>query len=238
MKIKHPMKTGITHAWLALAVLALTGCGTPGDWEWNVARLHNLENVKGKTFTVVPLRRENVGSAEFKAYATMMATKLAHYGLTYSPTEETGKTDYVVGLDYGISGPQQHDYSNPIYGVVGGESRHLSGVAISGAGAQSAIGQLAQFSGEKTSYQSTAQVGQDSGRLTYYKQYVRIIIFEGRMEPGHLVKRYEGNAVGAAGEIKELAQIVPSGLQALLQEFPGESGKTKLVTLTGSEQTP
>ena len=101
MKIKHPMKTGINHAWLALVALVLTGCGTPGAWEWNVARLHNLENMKGQTFTIVPLRRENLGSAEFKAYATMMATQLAHYGLTYSPTEETGKTDYVVGLDYG-----------------------------------------------------------------------------------------------------------------------------------------
>ncbi|MDI1319474.1 MAG: hypothetical protein PSW75_04670 [bacterium] len=214
---------------MALVVLAFSGCGTiAADWEWHVVRLHNLGTAQGKTFTVVPLRRENIGSAEFKVYAALLAAKLGRHGLRYLPTEETGLTDYVVGLDYGISAPQELKYNEPILGVSGGQSTYVTGVAVSGG--TSAIGQLGQFVGEKTTNPTPAVVGRSSGQITYYKQYVRVVVFDGRMEAGHLVKCYDGSAV-AVGEHQDLTRIVPTGLYALLQEFPGKSGQTKLVTV-------
>lgn len=220
---------------LALTLLALAGCATAGgDWEWNVVRTHNLRAERGKTFTVVPLRRENIGSAEFKAYAALLAAQLDRQGLTYLPTEETGLNDYVVGLDYGTSGPKQLKYNEPILGLSSGQSTYVTGVAV-GSGANSAIGQLGQFVGERTTNPTSAVVGSSSGQITYYKQYVRVVVFDGRMEPGHLVKRYDGNAV-AVGEHQDLARIVPAGLSALLREFPGESGKTERVTMPAENQ--
>ena len=80
-------------------------------------------------------------------------------------------------------------------------------------------------------------VGVGSGSITNYHQYVRVFIYEGKEMVGIPLKRYEGKAEGA-GYLNDLTKIVPSGLKALLMEFPGKSGSSKIETLFGTEQKP
>lgn len=214
----------------ALAALWLSACAEIGRWEWTVTQFHMLGDVREKTFTVVPLRPVNNDSLEFMEYAKMVAVKLGHYGMMYRSPRDIGNTDYIVGLDYGIGEPYQVNYSYPIFGQTGGGSAYVSGTVR-------ANGQNANYSGTVNTAPTFGVVGTASGSITNYRQFVRVFVFEGRSADGKPRKLYEGKAEGA-GHLNDLTKIVPSGLKALLAEFPGQSGVSKRTTLLGTDQTP
>lgn len=213
-----------------MMAILLSGCATTDRWEWTVSRFHTLGDVRDKTFTVVPLRPANADSLEFMEYAKLLAGRLGSYGMIYRPQKELGSTDYIVGLDYGIGEPYQVNYSYPIYGQTSGGSAYVSGTV-------STNGQSANYSGTVVKAPTFGVVGTGSGSITNYSQYVRVFVYDGRSPDGKPLKRYEGKAEGA-GYLSDLTKIVPSGLKALLMEFPGASGTSKHATFFGADQTP
>jgi hypothetical protein len=78
----------------------------------------------------------------------------------------------------------------------------------------------------------------DTRTLTTYSQYVRIFIHDGKANAEQkFPRRYEGLAQWE-GFSNDLTKIVPSGLKALLMDFPGTSGSSQVVSLSGSDLKP
>ena len=215
----------------ATLLIFVVGCASGDFWKWSVTRFHTLDVVREKTFTIVPLRSVYNDSLEFMEYAKLVAGKLGNYGMIYRSQNELGKTDFIVGLDYGIGEPYQINYSYPIYGQTGG------GTHTSYSGTIRSNGQNANYSGTASTAPTYGVVGSDTGSITNYHQYVRLFIYDGKAADSIPLKRYEGKAEGA-GYLNDLTKIVPSGLKALLMEFPGKSGSSKTETLLGLDQKP
>lgn len=221
--------------WLgsAAAVFALSGCVTLVHWDWTVARFHNLGDVMGKTFTVVPAQSANNDSLEFIQYAGMLAAKLEGLGMKFRPPIELGKIDFVVCLDYGIGEPRQFLYNSPIYGQTSpAQLTYVNHYVVN------TNGQGSNITSTVNTPATYGVVGSTSQSVTNYHQYIRIFIYDGKPAADKTwLKRYEGKADGD-GYLRDLTKIVPSGIKALLTEFPGESGGSKKKILFGTDQIP
>jgi hypothetical protein len=209
------------------ALFVISGCTTVGVWKWLVTRFHNLNVVRDQTFVLVPFRKEFSNSLEFRAYAQMAAEKLSAFGLLERPIEELGRTDYIFALDYGVGEPATTNYYLPLFSGRGG----ISQPAAPGAAAHPAADPVA------SSTTMNGGVGYRMGVVPTYRQFVHLYVYEGRPRNGHHAKRFEGKAEGT-GEHNDFTKIVPSGLKALLTEFPGESGKSKREVFMGMDQKP
>jgi hypothetical protein len=220
------------HPIIVALALVVSGCTTSsGAWLWTVTRFHTVDLVQGKTYVIVPLRKEYADSLEFQAYAAHVAHKMSAYGLARRSKDEIGKTDFLIALDYGIGEPYQLTYSYPMFGQVAGGTTLYRGTAYS-------AGKVSTYSGTATTVPQFGVVGSGSRSVTNYRQYVHLFIYDGRLSPSdELVRRYEGKAEGS-GYLNDLTKIVPSGLKALLVEFPGKSGTSKSEKFYGLDQTP
>ncbi len=80
-----------------------------GNWRTAV-ELRAQPEFKGKTYVLMPTRKDYAGTREFRGYAQLVASRLEAYGLEYRPASELGTTDYVFALDYLVADPYLVDY--------------------------------------------------------------------------------------------------------------------------------
>jgi hypothetical protein len=115
-------------------------------------------------------------------------------------------------------------FSYPIFGQTGASSATTSGVVNS-------YGNMATYSGTTTYRPSYGVVGSGVGTRTEYTRVVQLEILEKEaLLNGQVKKVYEGEVV-SVGSTGQLSAVMPTLLQALFQNFPGESGQSKTVTL-------
>jgi hypothetical protein len=207
------------HLYILILALALSGCGT--SLRSRVSSFHKLPPEKtGITFAVLPFEWQN-GSLEFQTYEERVISNLKDKGLEAVPLEQA---QYVVFLAYAIDSGQNVSYSYPVFRQTGVSSANTSGTVNS-------YGNRATYSGTTTYTPIYGVVGSGVGTRTEYKRVVRLeILDKAALAAGNIRKVYEGEVV-SSGSTGQLSAVMPTLLQALFQDFPGESGQSKNVTL-------
>ncbi len=185
-------------------VLLLGACQQTMDAD--VTRFHTMPaNFAGQSFTILP-EQQQVGSLEFQHYAELVAAALQSYGLR--PVAHEGpQADLVVQIRYASIGSHTDYVYDP--GPYWGGGWGWGGWGPGWGG---------YYDGAVSSY-------------TLYSQMLDVGIFEGAdWRSGKRQMVFEGRAVGQS-EIRSLNVAMPYLVQALFQNFPGNSGQTVRVSI-------
>jgi len=192
---------------------ANTGCGSIG-FTVQVESFHNLNAADDqKIYAFVPTP-EQKKSLEYKTYQGIVRTSLNKYGFIETPKDEAL---YLIEFYYSISGPQKNVGSTPIYGQTGVISSRTTGT----------VSRSGYFSGKTTHTPTYGVVGSQSYSYSTFTRTLGLNIFEKGSEAQHV---YEGRAI-STGSSGSLSRIIPVLVEALFQDFPGESGKARKVTI-------
>lgn len=197
-----------------LTILLLSSCGTVNT---NVTVFHEL-TPEPQTFAFIQLK-EQEGSLEHKRYEELVRSKLVQRGYKEVQLSEA---DYVIGMIYGI-GSQLVTSSYPIFGQTGVSSSTTYGTVYGNTGTFSATTNYNPTYGVVDSGTSTSKKYTRGLNLTFYdKKY-----FD---EHSKIRAVYEAKVV-SEGSVGELSIMMPYLVDALFQNFPGNNGSTRRVTL-------
>lgn len=192
------------------AVIILTGtlllCACSSSIKNNVTRFHHLPPVGGQTIEVISIDPTLQQSIEFRSYAQLIGSKLGNVG--FRPPEN-GTSQYIAEIGYGIAPIGNTVIDNDNSGVSFG-----MGVGSGGRRSSTSLGL-----GISTSFGSSEPVVPYVSRLT-----MNIV----DLSTGQ--RLYEGH-VESINKNPNLAQIMPYMVDALFQNFPGESGKTETIKI-------
>ncbi|MBL8597139.1 MAG: DUF4136 domain-containing protein [Devosia sp.] len=198
----------------ALTLIALTGCTYVNS---QVTSFHRLEPNEALSFAVAPSPVID-GSLEAETYAEAVAGKLRSHGWTQSSNPSV---DVIVA--YGIDGGKSHVSSAPVFGQTGGGASFSTGTVVG-------TGGIATFSGATRTSPTFGIVGSRMVEETVYTRFFRVDIYDRASGD----KLYESRVIsqGASGTFAAVASCL---INALFADFPGESGKSKAVTLEMGE---
>lgn len=202
------------------ALLVFSGCATV---ESTTSRFHQLpERGNGEAFAFLPAQSQE-GGLEYQIYSERIKKKLIEYGWALSDSPSTA--DYLVYFTYSIDGGETISGSSPIYGQTGGGTSYSSGTVTSG------YGGYATYSGTTYTAPTFGQVGSVSySRKMYGRNLDLAIIDDRRSSKDKIVKVYEGR-VASSGSSADIAVVLPTMIEALFKDFPGQSGKTKKLSM-------
>jgi len=199
-----------TVAFVGVAALLLAGCAT--SFKSDVARFYSPALPKGETFQVVAIDPAKVGSLEFAQYADLVRNKLIAQG--YRPVAQGETPTLDVRLDYGVSSGREQIRSTPtpafgFYGLAPYGYYGYYPYGRYGFGGYGAFG------------------GSDISSRTIYTRGLNLEITKaGKPEE----KLFEGRAL-SDGTDGRLTEVVPYLVQAMFEDFPGQSGVTQRVVI-------
>ena len=202
----------------AAVLLALSACASPKYVVSDVTRYHTLSApVSGQSFAIVALSPEQEQSIAFRQFGDLINARLSNLGMKqFSGNGPTG-ADYVVTLDYQVLGPTADVESsgpNMAFGFGGG----FGGGFHHHFGYRYGIGYDPFFD----NYTYTRQL---------FTRRIQFNMYKGSTyASGPKQRVFEGRAV-STGQNGQIEPVMPYMLDAVLQDFPGQSGRTRTVTV-------
>lgn len=195
----------------ALVLMTAAGCALETG---SVSTFHNLPPVSPRHTVALQLASPDGASLEGQAYLAKLSRRFAAAG--YSPWDgnRNNKPTYVAVFAFGMDDGTlvTENYSLPEYGVTG----------YSGGGNGSP--QMPTYG--VTGYQSSSTTSRVYKRVIALNMFDVSKLNENRPETYTAAKVYEGRVVtdGKCGSMSEVIDIM---LDAMFEEFPGESGKVR-----------
>lgn len=201
---------------LCSLLFVLAGCG-PAVVSSNVLRFHTLAapGGEGRTFAVIPDDNQQ-GSLEFRSYADQVARRMQAQG--FHQVAEGAKPQLVVRLFYAVDDGRTEIWTTPIYSYNDYWRRYYGAAAAWPA----------------PYYDVT---GANTNSTTIYTHRLELKMIDGEaFRAGKRDDVFEGRAV-AERETRELVLTMPFLVEALFNDFPGQSGVPTKVRLQG-ERSP
>lgn len=202
----------------------LAGCAGIGPRaESRITEFHELTPpTPTDTYTILPMRKEQGESLEFKTFANQLANGLRAKG--YNVVTPNSPAKYAVFFDYGVDEGRTvvSNYSIPQYGVTGYRNTSTTGTI-------SSIGNTAYVNAQTYSTPTYGITGYQQGTSTsqVFKRFLNLDIVEVPPVQGAPLKKvYEGRLV-SEGSCGTMPAVLPTLLTSMLEGFPGESGKTR-----------
>lgn len=193
-----------------LAIAILVGCG-PSVVSSNVLRFHTLQGPggQGRTFAVLPAENQQ-GNLEFRAYADQVAKRMQAQGFRLVP--EDAKPQLVLQIHYAVDDGRTEIWTTPIYSYNDYWRRYYGAAAA-------------------RPYPYLDATGANTNSSTVYTHRLELKIMDGAsLRAGKREDVFEGRAV-AERETRELVVTVPFLVEALFDNFPGQSGVPTVVRL-------
>ena len=193
---------------IALSMLVLLCAGCASQVTSEVTRFHQDMRPMGETVAIVPLDQARQGSLEFAAYAKLVAEKLTDIG--YQVVAAGAKPDLLAKMDYAVGPAQTRIRSMPRNFV---------------------------YYRFNYGYFHPYYFGNywDQPEVYSYTVYPRTLDLTIVRASGESL--FEGH-VKSIGRQQNINQVMPYLVQAMFNNYPGESGVTKVVTIQkdGSKQ--
>ena len=168
----------------------------------DVTRFHNLPTPNAETIEVVSLDPALQNSLEFGQYAELVGRHLGNVG--YLPAKNN-PSDLIARIAYG---------ARPVDSLTDDGPRSSVGIGVGSGGRHTSVGVGLSF---------------PIGNSTPKQEYIRLLALEIiRRSDG--VKLYEGQ-VSSRGK-ESLPLVMPYLVDALFQNFPGESGTSSRVKVS------
>ena len=209
------MKQATLLTFASIAVILITGCV---QIQSDVTTFHSFPVGASPTGTIAFVPYKGVpNDLEFQQYASQIQGMLSQKGLT--PASSQVSADFIGAFYYGIDSGKTETSAVPLYGQTSGGSTFTSGNIYSG-------GQTASYSGSSfttPTYGFTVVVPVTSER---YTRIAELSIYN--RKTGQEIWKGRNKSSGSSGEI---ARVLPTMITALLKDFPGQSGKTRFISL-------
>lgn len=205
-----------------LAAAFLTGCATaPLPVETNVSVFHAMPAPAGMKYAMVPYK-EQEGSLEYKAYARAVSVELQKAGMV---EVDQSAAAAAVFIRYGIDNGREVVSSYPIIGQTGVASSSTYGTV-------NRFGNTATLNATTYNTPTYGVVGSGSRSDTVFRRFLDLEIVEmpSLMAGAKVNKLYEGKA-RSEGTLNQLSTIMPPMIQSIFKEFPGQSGKSRKVSV-------
>ncbi|MEI8594023.1 DUF4136 domain-containing protein [Photobacterium sp. Hal280] len=197
----------------------LSGCAKS-----EVTVFHQLDNtLQPKTYVFFPTEDQK-NSLEYKTYQNLIKQQLSNYNFTEATSNEI--PDVVISFGYGIDNGREKLASVPIYGQTGVSSSTTYGTLNN-------YGQFGTYSGTTTYTPSYGVVGTSTYSKTEYERGMWLFMVDAKSIGSgteNLKILYEAT-IKSSGSSSQLSRIMPAMIQALFEEFPGESGKARIETI-------
>lgn len=164
------------------------------------------------TISVIASDAEVNNSLEFSHYKTRIEQKLASKGYTIvsSPTEAKYVALVAFGIDEGKSGV----VSTPIFGQTGGGTTTIS-----------------SYGGSYYTMPTYGMVGSSTQSVTQYTRAIALDILDAASIKSGKPKKVLESRTKSVGSCSSFAGVFNEILEAMFEDFPGESGKAKTVTM-------
>jgi hypothetical protein len=182
-------------------------------------------NGDGKTFDIVPLEHQK-DSIEFSVYEERVSKKIEEHG--YKRVRNTSTDpNYLVFINYGVGNGSTTTGALPIFGQTGGGGYSYT----TGTVYNSSSGSHGRYSGYTYNQPTFGQIGSVPYNVTQYDRYLNMTIIDAnKSDKDNKIKIYEGR-VFSRGTSGEISVVLPTMIEALFRDFPGQSGKTKRIGL-------
>lgn len=205
-------------AFAAGVSLLLSGCATIPPLRSNVTAFHAFPANAAPTGTIAIVPEKNVPEGmEFQSYAARIHSLLSMKGL--SPASSSATVDFIGTFSYGIDSGRTELYSRPVFGQTGGGSTFTTGNVYAG-------GQSGSYSASSFTPATFGVTGVANETGVVYTRIAELTI-RNRVT-GKAIWQGRNRSTGSSGEI---AQVLPTMIDALLKDFPGQSGKTRTFLL-------
>lgn len=209
--------------------LMVSGCLSAVQTKFTPYHSLTLEDT-GKTVIVAPGMEELKGSLQFDAFKAKLENRFREAG--YGVTDEVAYADYIAFFSYGIDGgtTTTRTQSMPIYGQIGGGTTYHSG-SLSGYGS-GGYG-YGSYSGTSYTMPSYGVVGSNtySYDVTTYNRVIQLEMIDREAFDSQRIRKVFEATLTSRGSCGQIAGIMDPLLDALFQDFPGESGKPRSVSI-------
>ncbi len=203
----------------AAMLLALGACASPRYVVSDVTRFHTLapsgESFAGKTFAIVAVSPDQEQSIAFRQFGDLINARLSALGMRqYSGPTPTG-ADYIATLDYDVRGPSpdvRTSGGNFAFGFGYSNYRRPFGYGFGGG-----YDPFWDYPTTDTRQMFTRRIELDLYRGATYTSGPKQRVFEARAV-----------STGTNGQIEP---VMPYMLDAVLKDFPGQSGRSNTVTV-------
>ena len=212
---------------LVLAILPLFAFSACSSVNSQVTSFHDLTgNYDQASFYMMPLEHQE-GRLEYRQYAQSISQRLRQNG--YRAVNDISRADIVVIFDYAIDQGQTTSGSYPVFGQTGGGTSYHQGTITSGGlyGSGSS-----SYRGSTYTPPSYGVVGAIPYTTTIYTRQLTIVMADrSKSTADNFHTVYEANVVsaGSSGSFSTVSECL---IDALFDDFPGESGRTRSVTMS------
>ena len=187
----------------------------------HVSRFSKIEPYSSKKIKIIPLNSSQKDSLEFSYYKGLVENELMFYNIEI--VSKAKKADWILVMDYGMSGSQVEVNSVPIFGTTGGGTTYHSGMFGSFGGGPY------NYSGRSYTSPSFGVVGSSTHSKKTYNKFLKIKIIEKRKRRSPASKRklvpvFEANvkSFGTSPYFKTVSNCL---IEAAFKNFPGESSE-------------
>ena len=224
------MLRNLSYILIAATIIFVNGCNhfrgvvrpqvPQSTYVSTVTAFHNLSGKLEKSIKVLPFDNSLESSLQFQNYATTIVSYLEKFG--FSTVDENQEPDYIVFVSYGIGSGKTSVSSSPVIGRTGGGDTSHRGIY------QNPAGGMKYYSGSSYSMPTYGVVGTRTSSSTEYTRNLAIDIVDAPSLNSKKPKKiYEGR-VESSGSCSEINYVIGAMMQALLKDFPGTSGESKL----------
>lgn len=180
----------------------------------NVIRFHDELELKNKRFVIIPHEHQK-GGLEFKEYSGYIKNKFLGLGAISATDKDSA--DYAVFFRYGIDNGREAVSSYPIFGQTssGGVTYHYNS--------------FGGYGGTSYTPPTYGVVGAGSYSFTRYARYFNLDIISIKKSTAEdIEKEFEGS-VTSSGLSSTFSAVSRCLIDAMFEDFPGESGQSKIV---------
>jgi hypothetical protein len=218
----------ISVASLLFAALLVSGCTSVirGD----VVTYHDGPMPAGETIRVVAANPANQGSLEFRSYVTMINEQLRRVG--YQPTDDDNAQLLAV-VDYSVAPDSTSVTANRSQNAVRYGFSYGRFYDPFYFGASNYWGPNYWGPGWGPGYFGGGYWGPDT--YTSRTGYLRTLLINIERNDQDRERLFEGH-VQSSGAQNLLPQVMPYLITAMFQNYPGENGVTKVVTIERNQQ--
>jgi hypothetical protein len=191
---------------------ALSACASTKYVVSDVTRFHTmLGSSSDQTFAIVAANEEQKLSLAFKQYADQLNSKLSALGLKqYAGANGPAEADLVVTLKYNVTGPSPD---------------------VEGRGSHSNFSYGYGYYGRPFGYGAMLAPYDRTDTTQLFVRRVELDMYKGSTYGAEKQERvFEGRAV-SQGRNGHVEAVMPYVLDAILENFPGTSGKTHTVSV-------
>lgn len=191
---------------------ALSACASTKYVVSDVTRFHTMSSAgSGQTFAIVAANEEQKLSLAFKQYADQLNSKLSALGLEqYTGTNGPANADLVVTLKYNVTGPSPD---------------------VEGRGSNFNWTFGYRYYDRPFGYGAMHAPYDRTDTTQLFARRVELDIYKGSTYGSEKQERvFEGRAV-SQGRNGHVESVMPYVLDAILENFPGTSGKTHTVSV-------